>query len=174
MEVYFGIDATVSAKHVKVDLKPNMFSISINNKVLKSGTFFQEILPDDCNWQLDGDGASKKVWITIAKKFATKGNQHWKYFLKGDPEVDLSMFGAPVHAIDPNMDKAMLRKKFEEVMIANNHNISELGLLHIFVLYRLKAMLVLNNYSIDHMHINILYNCTINTILNTIFSMDYS
>ena len=103
------------AKSIKVDFKPNSFSIAINNQVLKTGKFFQEILPDDCNWQLDGEGSNRKIWVTVAKKFVTKGNQHWKYFLQGDPEVDLSMFGAPVHAIDPNMDKAMLRKKMEEV-----------------------------------------------------------
>ena len=103
---------------MSVDLKAHSCSITVNSQVLKTGELCQEVLPEDCNWQMEslGDGHGKCIWITLVKKFKTKGNQHWKCIFRGDPEVDLTGFGPPVHAMDPgDMDRGELRRKMDEV-----------------------------------------------------------
>ena len=114
--MYIKVDPDATSKNVSIDVKANTFTFKYAGQLIKQGTFFQEVLPDDCNWQFDGKGDERKVWLTLTKKFVTKGNQHWKYVFEGDPGLDMSQMGTPIHTIDPStMDKAAMRKQMEEV-----------------------------------------------------------
>jgi hypothetical protein len=116
VEVYMKVGAEVSTKAITVDVRANSCRIVIDGQVRKEGELFQEVLPDDCNWQMEGTGEERRLWITLVKRSATKGNQHWKSVFRGDPPVDLSAFGPPVHAFDSNnIDKAALRQQMAEI-----------------------------------------------------------
>jgi len=112
VEVYVKVGVEVPTKGITVDVRATSCRIVVNGQVVKEGSLFQEVLPDDCNWQMEGTGEDRRIWITLVKKTATKGNQHWKQVFRGDPEVDLRSFGPPVHAIDSNNpDKDALRRQ---------------------------------------------------------------
>ncbi len=63
---------------------------------------------------VDGDGSLRKIWISLYKETETAKNQHWKYVVEGDEEVDTSALGPPVHALDIN-NKAALQEAMDKV-----------------------------------------------------------
>lgn len=115
VEMYVTIPPDVRAKNVKVDMKHSQLVIEVNGNKIINGEVYREILPDDCNWQLEGEGESRKIWLTLVKRNKTKGNQHWKTVIKGDAEIDVSRCGVPLHNVDPSMDKARIRQMMDEV-----------------------------------------------------------
>lgn len=116
VEVYVKVDADVPTKGIEIDTTATTCRISFNGVVVKEGLLCEEVVPDECNWQIDGAGEDRRVWMTLVKKTATKGNQHWKHVFRGDPEVDLSSFGPPVHAFDSNnIDKEALRRQVAQL-----------------------------------------------------------
>ena len=105
------------SKSIAVDLRPNSCLVMANKKIVKKGSLYREVLPDDCNWQIEGSGDNRHIWLTLAKKNITKANQHWKCVFEGDPCIDLSDFSPPVHAIDPStMDKEAIRRQMQQVI----------------------------------------------------------
>ena len=79
----------------------------VTGEVVVDGYLYADVLPEECNWQLDGDGSQRKVWVSLYKETATTKNQHWKYVVEGDEEVDTHSLGPPVHALDVNNKEAI-------------------------------------------------------------------
>ncbi len=63
---------------------------------------------------LDGEGDERKVWITLFKETPTTKNQHWRCVIQGDPEIDISSLGPPVHHLDVN-DKTGMEEAIKQV-----------------------------------------------------------
>mmetsp|Transcript_8610 Transcript_8610/g.12848 ORF Transcript_8610/g.12848 Transcript_8610/m.12848 type:complete len:197 (-) Transcript_8610:41-631(-) len=114
VEVYVKVEDTVRGKDVKCEILPDSLSLSINGELLIDGYFYANVIPDECNWQIDGDGAERRVWISLYKETPTTRNQHWKCVLEGDEEIDVSGLGPPVHHIDVN-DKNSLHSALDKV-----------------------------------------------------------
>lgn len=92
-----------------------MIEFYVVGEVVVDGYLYADVIPDECNWQLDGDGSQRKVWVSLYKEVSTTKNQHWKYVVEGDEEVDTQSLGPPVHALDiDNKDaiKAAMEKVF--------------------------------------------------------------
>jgi hypothetical protein len=92
-----------------------MIEFYVVGEVVVDGYLYADVIPDECNWQLDGDGSQRKVWVSLYKEVPTTKNQHWKYVVEGDEEVDTQSLGPPVHALDiDNKDaiKAAMEKVF--------------------------------------------------------------
>lgn len=60
------------------------------------GDLYAEVIPSECNWQIDDDqssGASvRSLWITMVKRVPTERNQMWKCVLNGDAKVVFVFF----------------------------------------------------------------------------------
>jgi hypothetical protein len=87
IEVYYalkGADGNIAAKNVKVDIKPNRLTLLLNGEKVLDGEFYAPVIAGDCNWQLEGSGASKRVWISLYKKEPTTKGKHWRCVFKGD------------------------------------------------------------------------------------------
>lgn len=74
-------------------------------------------------WTVDGDGSQRKVWVSLYKETATAKNQHWKYVVEGDEEVDTSSLGPPVHSLDINNKEAM-QAAMAKVIKHNDYNLN--------------------------------------------------
>ena len=66
-----------------------------------SGKFYDNVIPDECNWQIDNEG-QRKLWLSLVKKNPSARNQFWKSLLIGDPKVETDRLGPSLLKIDPS------------------------------------------------------------------------
>lgn len=107
-----GVDVdtkTISKKDVQVNLLPYKIIVTLMGKVVIDDYLFDEIIPNECNWQLEkGDNNSMKIWITLFKKAPSRSGHYWRYILANDEVIEKTAAGKPIHRIDPN-DPASIR-----------------------------------------------------------------
>lgn len=116
MEVFIpNLDAGIRGKDVKVDIKPRKLCASVAGKDIINGTLYAEVVPDECNWQIEEDASSgeRKVWITLFKKEATLQNKMWPVVVEGDnskssaSRVKTAPGGMPVTSVDISDESSM-------------------------------------------------------------------
>jgi hypothetical protein len=99
-------ESQLPRKDIKVTFKTGKLAVVLAGNPYIDGVLFDEIMPDECNWQIDiessGDSdnvvTSRRLWINMLKKKPTSKNQCWRALLLGDKEVNP---GPPVVALDP-------------------------------------------------------------------------
>lgn len=141
IEMYVKVDSTINRKEVKCEITSKSLKLLVNDNIILDDDFYAEVNPDECNWQLDGDGNERCVWLTIHKKIVTVRKKHWPYILDSDAHTVLKGLDAdknstnhddntsnnnglpPVYNVDTNNIDAM---KAVINKIKNNNN--EIGL----------------------------------------------
>jgi len=110
VDVFIPLDkqfADAKSKEIKVKFQPRRISIEICDSVHIEGDLYAEIIPSECNWQIDQDAPTRKLWITLVKKIKTKGKLHWSCVLKGDEQIDTDKFSPMVTPIDTHDHEQM-------------------------------------------------------------------
>lgn len=105
------VDAkAISKKDVQVNLLAYKLSVTLMGKVVVDDYLFDEINPNECNWQLDkaNNNDDVKIWITLNKKTPSRSGHYWRYVLANDEVIEKTAAGKPIHRIDPN-DPASIR-----------------------------------------------------------------
>ena len=122
MEMFIPVPADTTRSHVQCSFTSSTFTMSIaatdsDSSINIAGAYYERVVPDDCNWQLDGDGATRVVWVILQKAAPTVTKKHWPCVVQG--HVELSQPGAttgdadagsgpPVHHIDSSDPAAMI------------------------------------------------------------------
>jgi hypothetical protein len=115
VEVYLKVVGNVGAKQVNCKILKDNVKVLVNGVVALEGDFYAPVIPEECNWQMDGDGENRKIWITLHKEAPTTRNQHWKYVIEGDEAIDTSRLGPPVHRINTD-SKEDIREAMRKVI----------------------------------------------------------
>ena len=89
IEMYVKVDSAITRKEVKCEITSKSIKLSVNGNIFLDDDFYAEVDPDECNWQLDGDGNDRCVWLTIHKKVVTIRKKHWPYILDSDANTVL-------------------------------------------------------------------------------------
>ena len=71
-----------------------------------NGAFCARVVPTECNWQLDGDGEERVLWVVLQKLKPTTTKTYWTGVLIGDAELQPK--GPPVINVDANSDASMV------------------------------------------------------------------
>lgn len=90
------------AKDIKVEIKTGTLSIFFKGVLYMTGNFYDIVIPDECNWQIDNDSEERKLWLSLVKKNPSTRNQFWQSLLHGHPKVNTQPLGPSVLNIDPN------------------------------------------------------------------------
>lgn len=112
VDVFIPLDKDfidVKSKDIKVHFHPKTIIIQIQDVIHVEGELYAEIIPAECNWQIDQDTSPRKLWITLVKKLKTARNLHWSCVLRGDQQVDTKTLGPMVSSIDTH-DKNSMKK----------------------------------------------------------------
>lgn len=104
-------EAVCSKKAVQVIFKTGTLSVQLAGDLYINGALFDQVVPDECNWQIDteesGDDLKIKtrtLWLSMLKKTVTQRNQFWPCLLIGDKDAG---GGPPLVAVDPNDPNSM-------------------------------------------------------------------
>ena len=91
LEMFVRVSPTTSRKDgIKCTFTSTTMELNVGGEVPVSisGTFCERVSPSDCNWQLDGDGEERVLWVIIQKAKHTMTKHHWKSVLVGDLELE--------------------------------------------------------------------------------------
>lgn len=108
-------NTSIKSKNVKIIFTSYTLSITILDKLYLKGNFYAEVIPDECNWQIDNDGDSQ-ICLTIVKRVATARNLHWDCLIQGDDKIDTSVLGPQVHHINTD-EKGSIAESIAKVLI---------------------------------------------------------
>jgi hypothetical protein len=108
-------DITIKSKNIKIIITSYTLSITILDELYLKGKFYAEVIPDECNWQIDNDSDSQ-ICLTIVKRVPTVRNQHWDCLIQGDDKIDTSKLGPQVHHIDTN-NKGSISESIAKVIL---------------------------------------------------------
>lgn len=118
-----GVDVdtkTLSSKDIQVNLLAYKLSVTLLGKVVIDDYLFDEIDPNECNWQLEKDDNNNiKIWITLIKKAPNRTGHYWRYILANDEIIEKTAAGKPIHRIDPN-DPASIRSAMRTLQNSKN------------------------------------------------------
>jgi len=106
--------AEAKSKDIKIHFHPKTMVVQIIGAIHLEGELYAEIIPSECNWQIDSDSSPRKLWITLVKRTKTSRNLHWSCVLRGDKSIDTNSLGPMVSTIDTN-DPVAMKKAVSEL-----------------------------------------------------------
>jgi hypothetical protein len=116
LDLFVRISPNTKSKDIQCDFTSQTMRLTIDGEVRVEGSFYARVMPDDCNWQLDGSGENRVIWIILHKAKATSSNKHWRCVLQGDVEIGKTqndtknLTGGPsVHTVNSNDPASMVR-----------------------------------------------------------------
>jgi len=111
VELFFPLEDLdkVKRKDIKVDITSTKLVLSIADKVELQGDLYAEVIPGECNWQIEEGvkGGRRTLWITLYKKLPTTRSLHWRCVLQGDEQVDTKKQGPAVISLDTSNPEEM-------------------------------------------------------------------
>eukprot|EP01041_Mallomonas_annulata_P003825 gene3825-7622_t len=100
IEMFVAVEKCTKGRDVLLDILSSGIVLSVSGHVLLDGDFFNEVVPSDCNWQLDDDDDKRVVWITLTKKTSTKPKDYWPCILSSDENHVGKSKSKPIDALD--------------------------------------------------------------------------
>jgi len=88
VEMFVFIPDNTRAKDVLLDILTTGIVLTVAGQVLLDGDFYDDVVPSDCNWQLDDDEGKRVIWITIQKKIPTQQKDFWKTVFSSEHHHD--------------------------------------------------------------------------------------
>ena len=130
MEVFIpNIAKETRGKDVNISITSHSLHASIAGKEIINGSLYAEVIPDECNWQIEEDEVTggRQVWISLYKREATLLKKMWPVVVQGDnskssvsrvktvggmpmAEIDISDEGRMKEAIKQAKDVARRRQ----------------------------------------------------------------
>lgn len=108
IDLYLFVARNVTSKDVDLVIKSQSFCLKIKEIIWLEGVFNAEVIPSECNWQLNITFTDQvQIEINLVKKMRTQRNGHWKCVFQGEKEVDTSVLGPAIHAINPQDPKSI-------------------------------------------------------------------
>jgi hypothetical protein len=102
VEVWMPLPEGLRSKDIKVDVRGSRLSVDFAGTEYLNGEFYDQVIPGECNWQIDTETETRRLWLTLLKKNPSARNQFWQSMLIGDAKVDVRPLGPSMVAIDPN------------------------------------------------------------------------
>ena len=115
MEVFIpNLAKETRGKDVQISIKPTSLTAVVAGKQIINGPLYAEVIPDECNWQIeeDADTGDRKVWISLYKKEATLLKKMWPVVVQGDNSKSSvsrvkAVGGMPMTEIDISDESSM-------------------------------------------------------------------
>mmetsp|Transcript_3668 Transcript_3668/g.11321 ORF Transcript_3668/g.11321 Transcript_3668/m.11321 type:complete len:149 (-) Transcript_3668:220-666(-) len=81
LQLVLPLPATTRAKNVSCKILPTSISLAVNHDVVLNGRLLRTVVPDECEWAIEGGGEARLLRLTLAKRTPTAGVQHWQSVL---------------------------------------------------------------------------------------------
>jgi hypothetical protein len=115
MEVFIpNLAKETRGKDVNISITSSSLRATIAGKEIINGSLYAEVIPDECNWQIEEDAVTgdRKVWISLYKKEATLLKKMWPVVVQGDNSKSSAsrvktMGGVPMAEIDISDEGSM-------------------------------------------------------------------
>eukprot|EP00316_Scyphosphaera_apsteinii_P024745 CAMPEP_0119345592 /NCGR_PEP_ID=MMETSP1333-20130426/107568_1 /TAXON_ID=418940 /ORGANISM="Scyphosphaera apsteinii, Strain RCC1455" /LENGTH=144 /DNA_ID=CAMNT_0007358069 /DNA_START=110 /DNA_END=544 /DNA_ORIENTATION=+ len=82
IEVSVPLQPYIRAKDVHCSILPNQILLSVASKPILQGPLLRKVCPDECDWSIEGRGASRSLKLMLLKAEPTQGSQHWTNVIK--------------------------------------------------------------------------------------------